>query len=104
MRDRTHEVSVDLHYDLGDLLTLENTDRSSDMYVSRPDHRPLSTAEEHAALRFATDDGVVVVALDGEALDALVDELYDIQRFHAEGDSGFESSGAEGDTSGGDSE
>jgi len=95
MRNRTHEARVDVQYDLGDLLTLENSDRSSDMYVSRPDHTPLSTAEEHAALRFATDDGVVTVALDGEALDALIDELHDIQRFHA---------GSEVDTPGGDSE
>lgn len=53
----------------------------ADLYVTHPRHsRPLSTTQTHATLSVVRDGSEVSIDLDGEALDALVDELYAIQQ------------------------
>jgi hypothetical protein len=80
------DAAVSIEYDATDTLTLSAEDRDATMYVTRPELSPLSSAETHATLKIATDDGTVEVGLNGETLDSVLDALRHIQEHHAGGD------------------
>lgn len=85
-REGSSDAKVEVEYDAGDMLTLNDIDATADVYVKRPSTSPLSTAETHATINVVTDDGRVTVSLNGETLDAVVDALHRTQQFHADAD------------------
>lgn len=54
-------------------------DGEATLYVDGREHRPLSTIETHATLRVEGEDFRAELALDGQDIDALADDLYHIQ-------------------------
>ena len=76
------EVSTEIK--ISDVAKIEDNCRDASVYIFRPERTPLGVSEEHARLKLATDKGTIDVSINGEELDALIDSLYSIQRFHRE--------------------
>lgn len=81
-REGLTSAGVFVEMDASDTLTFESSDATADLYVMRPKRTPLSVEEGHAELTLATDDGSVVVELDGEELDVLADAIHGVQKHH----------------------
>jgi|GEM_PF-5501062 len=54
-----------------------SADVDADIYLDRPDARPLSSGETHATLRISGEDASVAIELDHDDLEAVADALAD---------------------------